>query len=153
MQHKCFISVFIILVLFFTDGIAQDDYSVPIKCYSCYDRAQNSSCADPIDNLNNNLPQTECLHGVCVKMTKYEKNVLMMHRTCSAKLNIHIMLVNGVCRRESYGNGYLCMCGKHLCNEGSSRKLANTHMFYIFFVLSTNMLLWFWWRQSEILCI
>lgn len=73
----------------------------------------------------------------------------MMERTCSAKLNIHIMLVDGVCRRESFGNGYLCMCGKHLCNEGNSLNLANTYVFYLFFLISANWLLWLRWRQTE----
>lgn len=76
-------------------------------------------------------------------------DVLMMERTCSAKLNIHIMLVDGVCRRESFGNGYLCMCGKHLCNEGNSLNLANTYVFYLFFLISANWLLWLRWRQTE----
>lgn len=73
-----------------------------------------------------------------------------MERTCSAKLNIHIMLVDGVCRRESFGNGYLCMCGKQLCNEANNHKLANTHVFYIFFLLSTYWLLWLRWRHAKI---
>lgn len=39
-----------------------------------------------------------------------------MIRTCSADLNFHLTLIDGVCRTERNGNGYLCMCGKHLCN-------------------------------------
>lgn len=144
MQQKCFISYYVFLILFFKfkEVISQDDYSGPIKCYSCFDTAQNSTCADPIDPLNNKLPLDECINGVCVKMTRYVDYTLMMERTCSAKLNIHIMLVDGVCRRESFGNGYLCMCGKQLCNEANNHKLANTHVFYIFFLLSTYWLLW-----------
>lgn len=71
----------------------------------------------------------------------YFSDNLYMHRTCSAKLNIHIMLVDGVCRSESFGNGYLCMCGKHLCNEANSLKLANTQVFYLSFLMSTIWLL------------
>ena len=42
-----------------------------------------------------------------------------MHRTCSERHDFRIMMIDGVCRSERNGNGYLCMCGKHLCNAGS----------------------------------
>lgn len=51
-------------------------FSVPIKCYDCFDKATNTSCADPIDPFNNNLPKAECMHGVCIKMTRYYKGQL-----------------------------------------------------------------------------
>ena len=42
-----------------------------------------------------------------------------MIRTCSADLNFYLTLIDGVCRTERSGNGYLCMCGKHLCNAAN----------------------------------
>ena len=63
---------------------------------------------------------------------------LYMHRTCSARMtHFKIMMIDGVCRSERTGNGYLCMCGKHLCNgTGKYRPSA-----YNFFVLSAFFLL------------
>ena len=48
---------------------------------------------------------------------------LYMHRTCSARMShFKIMMIDGVCRSERTGNGYLCMCGKHLCNSAGKHK-------------------------------
>ncbi|KAI8767246.1 protein quiver, partial [Biomphalaria glabrata] len=46
--------------------------------------------------------------------------VLQMIRVCSADLDFHLTMLDGVCRTERNGNGYLCMCGKHLCNSVST---------------------------------
>jgi len=53
---------------------------------------------------------------VCVFLCPGE---LIMRRTCSLEININIHL-NHVCQDESYGNGYLCMCDKDLCNGAES---------------------------------
>ncbi|CAG5122916.1 unnamed protein product [Candidula unifasciata] len=58
-----------------------------------------------------------CDRGICLKWTKYREGVLQMIRTCSADLDFHLTMIDGVCRTERNGNGYLCMCGKHLCNS------------------------------------
>jgi hypothetical protein len=53
-------------------------------------------------------------------------DTMYMHRTCSHRLNdFKIMMSDGVCRSERQGDGYLCMCGKHLCN--SAEKLHSGH--------------------------
>ncbi|XP_070174390.1 UPAR/Ly6 domain-containing protein qvr-like [Littorina saxatilis] len=93
------------------------DFSNPIVCYTCRGPAVNSSCADPVEpRLNVHLVEKECNNGVCVKWAKYERGVLQIIRTCSAELNFHLTMIDGVCRTERNGNGYLCMCGTHLCN-------------------------------------
>jgi hypothetical protein len=52
-------------------------------------------------------------------------DVLYMHRTCSDRLNdFRIMMIDGVCRSEREGHGYLCMCGRHLCNSAESDHTA-----------------------------
>ncbi|KAL8561879.1 hypothetical protein ACOMHN_046669 [Nucella lapillus] len=104
--------------------------SDPIVCYTCRGPAVNSTCADPVDpRTNSDLVEKTCNNGVCLKWTKYERGRLQMIRTCSAELNFHLTMIDGVCRTERNGNGYLCMCGKHLCNAarplvGSSWGLA-----------------------------
>ena len=62
-----------------------------------------------------------------------------MHRTCSARMtHFKIMMIDGVCRSERTGNGYLCMCGKHLCN-GTGKYKPSAYNFAI--VLSALFLL------------
>ncbi|KAK3105687.1 hypothetical protein FSP39_003433, partial [Pinctada imbricata] len=92
----------------------------PIECYTCIGDANNSSCADPVNIRRFPLESRECIHGVCLKWTHYINGKLYIERTCSALLEMNIMLVHDVCRTESFGNGYLCMCGRHLCNGGNS---------------------------------
>lgn len=54
-------------------------------------------------------------------------DVLYMHRTCSNELrDFKIMMIDGVCRSERMGNGYLCMCGKHLCNSAERGRIGFT---------------------------
>lgn len=102
-----------------------DDYSDPISCYYCFGPAENSTCADPVnpkEDKGKTLTVIECDSGICLKWTHFHKNVMYMHRTCSDKLNeFKIMMIDGVCRSERTGNGYLCMCGRHLCNDASRR--------------------------------
>ncbi|KAK7492726.1 hypothetical protein BaRGS_00016031, partial [Batillaria attramentaria] len=104
----------------------------PITCYMCRGRADNSTCADPVDPRDNpHLVERECINGACLKWTKYENGILQMIRTCSADLNFHLTMIDGVCRTERNGNGFLCMCGKHLCNTaqptaGASWLLASS---------------------------
>ncbi|XP_071103956.1 UPAR/Ly6 domain-containing protein qvr-like [Haliotis cracherodii] len=95
---------------------AQDDYTEPITCYICAGRAINSTCSDPIDVKRKELKKKDCGKGICLKWTFYKENVLYLQRTCSADLNFHLTMIDGVCRTERNGNGYLCMCGKNLCN-------------------------------------
>ena len=45
---------------------------------------------------------------------------LEMIRTCSDRLNFKLTMIDGVCRTERNGNGYLCMCGKNKCNSAPS---------------------------------
>ncbi|XP_045208055.2 protein quiver-like [Mercenaria mercenaria] len=105
-----------------------DDYSDPISCYYCFGPAENSTCADPVnpkEDKGKTLTVIDCDNGICLKWTHYYKNVLYMHRTCSNKLNdFKIMMIDGVCRSEREGKGYLCMCGRHLCNSADTGQLA-----------------------------
>lgn len=72
---------------------------------------------------------------------------LYLERTCSAKMDMNIMLIDGVCRTESFGNGYLCMCGRNLCNSGFSRlKLTRAHVVSITLCLLLTFF-WFPWKQ------
>ncbi|XP_025084679.1 protein quiver-like [Pomacea canaliculata] len=113
--------VVVLLVLSVRATSEQNDYSNPIMCYTCRGTAVNSTCADPIDaRTNPDLVKRECMNGVCLKWTKYIQGILHMIRTCSSDLNFHLTMIDGVCRTERNGNGYLCMCGKQLCNEASS---------------------------------
>ncbi|KAK3596300.1 hypothetical protein CHS0354_009796 [Potamilus streckersoni] len=95
-------------------------FYVPIKCYYCFAPAVNSTCADPISQkheVRRGLEIIECDYGVCLKWTHYWNGKLHIRRTCSAKLSgFRIMMIDGVCRKERNDNGYLCMCGKNLCN-------------------------------------
>lgn len=43
---------------------------------------------------------------------------LYFERICLVKMDMNIMLIDGVCWIESFGNGYFCMCGCNLCNFG-----------------------------------
>ncbi|KAL5010265.1 hypothetical protein ScPMuIL_012570 [Solemya velum] len=114
--------IFLAIFLQVRSGRAQDDYSVPIKCYFCYGKAVNSTCADPMNvKTNTHLVIHECPHGVCVKWTRYKNHELYIQRTCTAEMDIKLMMIDGVCRTESRGNGELCMCGKNLCNSARSQ--------------------------------
>lgn len=121
------------LGLFCWTAAAQNDYSGPIKCFYCFGEAVNSSCADPVNprtEKGKSLEVIECEHGVCLKWTHFWQNKLYMRRTCSARMtHFKIMMIDGVCRSERTGNGYLCMCGKHLCN--SSTRLQPYSCIYI----------------------
>ncbi|XP_060591511.1 protein quiver-like [Ruditapes philippinarum] len=105
-----------------------DDYSDPISCYYCFGPAENSSCADPVnpkEDKGKTLTVIDCDNGICLKWTHYYGDVLYMHRTCSDRLNdFRIMMIDGVCRSEREGHGYLCMCGRHLCNSAESDHTA-----------------------------
>lgn len=127
----------------------QDDLTVPIRCYMCISRLdKNDTCNDPVDSRTNNfLKDEECHKGVCVKWTRYINGKLYLERTCSAKMDMNIMLIDGVCRTESFGNGYLCMCGRNLCNSGFSRlRLTQSHVVSL---IPCLLLTFFWlpWRQ------
>ncbi|CAL1542582.1 unnamed protein product [Lymnaea stagnalis] len=110
--------VLLFFLLFAGQGATIDDYSDPIKCYICDGTAENSTCSDPIDLNHSEVRTKECDKGICLKWTKYRGGVLQMIRVCSADLDFHLTMIDGVCRTERNGNGYLCMCGKHLCNSG-----------------------------------
>ncbi|XP_014778127.1 protein quiver isoform X2 [Octopus bimaculoides] len=120
---------------------AQDDFSSPVTCYKCMGTMVNSSCADPV-NVNN-ISMKECPQGLCIKWTRKLGGVWYMERTCSDDLTIYISLIDRVCRTERNGNGYLCMCGKHLCNAANSpvteslyiKTIAVTALSLIFMVL------------------
>ncbi|XP_048729193.1 protein quiver-like [Ostrea edulis] len=127
----------------------QADLTVPIRCYMCISRIEeNDTCNDPIDKrTKNNLLDEECLSGVCVKWTRYIDGKIYLERTCSAKMDMNIMLIDGVCRTESFGNGYLCMCGRNLCNTGISQlKLTQAHMVSLILCLLFTFF-WLPWRQ------
>ncbi|KAH9523889.1 hypothetical protein Btru_047331, partial [Bulinus truncatus] len=89
----------------------------PIRCYICDGAAENSTCSDPIDVNHSEVGTKECTRGICLKWTKYRGGVLRMIRICSEDLDFQLVKIDGVCRTERNGNGYLCMCGKHLCNS------------------------------------
>ncbi|XP_033724613.1 protein quiver-like isoform X1 [Pecten maximus] len=116
----------IVLLVCCLHGVrSQSDLSGPILCYHCVGVENNSSCSDPFDEKTNTAAtKEECIHGVCVKWTRYINNVRMLERTCSARMTLNIMKIDGVCRTESDGNGYLCMCGKHLCNGTASPSIS-----------------------------
>ncbi|BFZ22641.1 hypothetical protein BsWGS_25680 [Bradybaena similaris] len=133
----------LLLLLFLREGSCQDDYSgqvtaendvtflnLPstgkertavggfegkIECYTCEGTAENSTCSDPFDVSGIGIKV--CERGICLKWTKYRGGVLQMIRTCSADVDFHLTMIDGVCRTERNGNGYLCMCGKRLCNS------------------------------------
>ncbi|XP_060591498.1 protein quiver-like [Ruditapes philippinarum] len=106
------------------------DFSDPISCYYCFAPAENSSCADPVnpqEEKGHNLTVIHCANGICLKWTHYYGGVLYMHRTCSSKLDaFRIMKIDGICRSERDGRGYLCMCGRHLCNSAISGRMTET---------------------------
>ena len=63
-------------------------------------------------------------------------DTLYMRRTCSARMShFKIMMIDGVCRSERTGNGYLCMCGKHLCNSARQFQPYNCIYFAVFSVI------------------
>ena len=68
-------------------------------------------------------------------------DTLMMIRTCSSDLSFDLTMIDGVCRSERSGNGYICMCGKHLCN--SATLMISLSSKTIFFVLSVERLVRF----------
>ncbi|KAL4228539.1 hypothetical protein ACF0H5_011589 [Mactra antiquata] len=126
-----------------------DDYSDPIQCYYCFGPAVNSSCADPVfpkEDKGKTLVPIECQSGICLKWTRYYNNELYMHRTCSHRLKaFKIMMIDGVCRSERTGNGYLCMCGRHLCNSADIKHHKNTN---ILLSLITTVLITFLMRVN-----
>ncbi|XP_059143051.1 protein quiver-like [Physella acuta] len=111
----------LLFLLFAGQGATIDDYSNPINCYICNGTAENSTCSDPLDVNHSGVMIKECIKGICLKWTKYKGGVLQMIRQCSADLDFHLTMIDGVCRTERNGNGYLCMCGKHRCNSVSGR--------------------------------
>ncbi|KAK6182453.1 hypothetical protein SNE40_010143 [Patella caerulea] len=124
---------------------AQHDYSEPIKCYVCSGTADNSSCADPIDLKINPPVKKVCSQGVCLKWTHYKLGVLVIERVCSADINFQLTLIDGVCRTERNNNGYLCMCGKHLCNSTSRVRLSPVVILFLllcYSLISQRVLPW-----------
>ncbi|KAK3745878.1 hypothetical protein RRG08_015605 [Elysia crispata] len=120
-MSKDFIMVPLLLVFIAVlgSGLAQNDFSDPIMCYKCDGEAMNSSCADPVEV--DTIDQKKCNRGICLKWTKYVGTVLQIYRSCSSDLNFQLTMIDGVCRTERNGNGWLCMCGKHLCNRSPPR--------------------------------
>ncbi|XP_041372054.1 protein quiver-like isoform X2 [Gigantopelta aegis] len=139
--------VLISVILWQTDmSSAQNDYTDPITCYTCEGTAVNSTCADPLPvKKNTDLIKKECGRGICLKWTFYRGGTLFMQRTCSSDLNFHLTMIDGVCRTERNGNGYLCMCGRNLCN-GSTRPSASPRILFLLLVcytlISQRRLLW-----------
>jgi hypothetical protein len=109
----------LLLLLFLREAASQDDYSGQIQCYTCEGTAENSTCSDPVDKVN--MVKQVCDRGICLKWTKYRGGILQMIRTCSADVDFHLTMIDGVCRTERNGNGFLCMCGKHLCNSATGQ--------------------------------
>ncbi|KAK3596301.1 hypothetical protein CHS0354_009797 [Potamilus streckersoni] len=102
---------------------AQDDLSDPIKCYSCFAPAIDNICANPVKqeyDVFKGMDVVECAYGVCIKWIYYFNGMLHVHRTCSAKVSgFRLIMASNVCRKERNNNGYLCMCGRNLCNTSS----------------------------------
>lgn len=94
-----------------------------ITCYKCMGTLVNSSCADPFSVENKSVK--ECPQGLCIKWTRKLNGVWYMERTCSDDLTIFINLIDRVCRTERNGNGYLCMCGKRLCNSANHPAISS----------------------------
>ncbi|KAJ8307607.1 hypothetical protein KUTeg_014841 [Tegillarca granosa] len=94
------------------------------------------------------MNEQECPRGVCLKWTYYVGGTLWIERTCSARLDFNIMMIDGVCRTESKGNGDLCMCGKHLCNSGHDlHKINTTNLFLLSVSLVITQHLWSLWER------
>lgn len=120
MEYKVITLTTVTIVILVTMGGVQGqdiDYTDPFKCFFCFGPAKNSSCSDPVIQPKT-LSVIECETGICLKWTLLYNNTMYMHRTCSDRLeDFQINMMDGVCRTESSGTGYLCMCGNNLCNS------------------------------------
>lgn len=114
---RYWISLVVLVFGYFMCANTQDDFSSPITCYKCMGTLVNSSCSDPFNVENKSVK--DCPQGLCIKWTRKLNGVWYMERTCSDDLTIFINLIDRVCRTERNGNGYLCMCGKRLCNSAN----------------------------------
>lgn len=154
MEFKVVAIATVVMLAVVTIGEVQgqeDDYTDPIKCFYCFGQAHNSTCADPVhpkEDKGKSLHVIECESGICLKWTHTYDNVLYMHRTCSHRLkDFNIMMIDGVCRSERDGKGYLCMCGKHLCNSTETLHSVNTGVLTL---CSIILLLLFYGQRGQI---
>ena len=122
-----------LIVHLIEDVNAWSDFSKPISCYQCYDKAENTTCSHPPTvefGEASPLPTVQCQRGACVKWAFYKQHKLMIQRTCSEKIDIRILLAEA-CMYEKRGNGYLCMCAGDNCNTASHLSIQDTVKYII----------------------
>ncbi|ELU16097.1 hypothetical protein CAPTEDRAFT_214596 [Capitella teleta] len=101
-------------------SVIGQEFSDPIECYLCKDKAYNTTCGEPTTEEElEEMDKVHCKKGACIKWTFYKNHELMMLRTCSEKIRINLLFDN-VCHTERNGNGYLCLCPHNMCNTASS---------------------------------
>ncbi|KAF6038877.1 hypothetical protein EB796_002813 [Bugula neritina] len=103
-----------------------------IDCYKCVGKANNSSCSDPFVREEKDINEVKvipCNRGACLKRLLKSNGTPMIMRTCTNELDFKLPLVNNVCQKESDGFGYLCMCGRDLCNRAVT-DLQHLHLYY-----------------------
>ncbi|XP_064644093.1 UPAR/Ly6 domain-containing protein qvr-like isoform X2 [Lineus longissimus] len=112
----------VILLCSFLTSTGGDMGEGEIECYFCEGDAKNSTCANNGTDfdLHPDVRVGMCKKGMCVKWARRKNGTMWLERTCTYAMENFHLIVSDDCRKEKYGNGFICMCGRDKCNSSLS---------------------------------